>query len=636
MDLFNGCVRRQVFSAKFAGMTARQTIVKLKKFRTVAVLAGLLMLFRTPALTQGTRGQLDASDLPARNVHERPEFALDAPVNGQAWLDQKSGLHVSFASTDKAWFRTEVPQLEQTHEWSAAGWRGERLNVQVLIWSPDSLQQVRMEMTDLVNAKGNRLNRRNIRLKLIRYVLSNYPYAAKNAVCGEAPYKNNYLMPDRMEPFGRFDLPGRTVRPVWLSLDIPAATEPGVYTGTLMVSTTNESANLRVRISVRDQLLPPPHDWTYRLDLWQNPWIIAWYNHLQPWSEEHKALLKKHLQLYADAGGKYITTYCVHSPWADNSYWPEGGMIEWIKKKDGGWRFDYAIFDTYVELAMQAGIDKAITLYTPVPWGDRFRYVDESTGNYVYESWPPGSETYRTHWNAFLSDLKTHLQNKGWFDRTYIGINESEMNQTLAAIKVVRAHSKEWKITYAGNWHKELDGLLDDYSFLYGMEPTPAELNQRAARGATSTFYVCCNPAKPNNFVFSPPVEGRWISWYSAACGYNGFLRWAYDAWPEDPSRDARFGSWPAGDCFLVYPGANSSIRYEKLREGIADYEKIVILKRLVAKSGDKDVKDLWKAFEQHLQVFTREHDFDEEKITAEVNRGMAMIDELSRKLSGK
>jgi len=30
---------------------------------------------------------------------------------------------------------------------------------------------------------------------------------------------------------------------------------------------------------------------------------------------EHKALLRKHLRLYADAGGKYITTYAVHSPW---------------------------------------------------------------------------------------------------------------------------------------------------------------------------------------------------------------------------------------------------------------------------------------------------------------------------------
>ena len=49
----------------------------------------------------------------------------------------------------------------------------------------------------------------------------------------------------------------------------------------------------------------------------------------------------------------------------------------------GSWKFDYNIFDQYVQLAIDAGIDKAITIYTPIPWGDRFRYIDEATGNYV-------------------------------------------------------------------------------------------------------------------------------------------------------------------------------------------------------------------------------------------------------------
>ena len=60
-------------------------------------------------------------------------------------------------------------------------------------------------------------------------------------------------------------------------------------------------------------------------------------------------------------------------------------MIEWIKKADGTWAFDYKIFDEYVELAMECGIDEAITLYTPIPWGFRHRYKDEATGDYSYQ-----------------------------------------------------------------------------------------------------------------------------------------------------------------------------------------------------------------------------------------------------------
>lgn len=602
--------------------------MSIRNFATV-----VLFFFQTAVVSaQSGHGEVDTSLLPAQYSHYMPEYALDAPANPQAWAEQQGGLHVSFVSTDRAWFRTEVPELKASDTWKATGWRGERLNAQLLVWSPDTLEQVRVIPADLKSATGKTISYKRIRLDLVRYVLSNYPYGAKDAVCGPSPYKNGYLMPDRFEQLERFQLPGRTVRPIWLSMDVPADIEPGVYKGVFTVSTTNSSKQLQVNIEVQPEVLPPPHEWQYRLDLWQNPWVIAWRNHLQPWSDAHKTLLKKHLQLYADAGGKYITTYAVHSPWADNSYMIEGGMIDWIKGKDGKWRYDFTIFDTYVTLAMQTGVDKAITIYTPVSWGDRFRYTDESTGNAVYAIWPPGSADYIVRWNDFLTALKTHLEKKGWFSRTYIGINESEMNQTLAAIKVVKKHSKDWKITYAGNWHKELDGLLDDYCFLYGNEPGPEVVKARAARGNTSTYYVCCNPAKPNDFVFSPPVEGRWISWYAAAAGYNGFLRWAYDAWPEDPVRDARFGSWPAGDCFLVYPGAASCIRFEKLREGIADFEKIRILKGLSAgRTGE--IQQLWKALEDHLKTFTAERDFNEEKITGDVDKGRSLIDELSRKV---
>jgi hypothetical protein len=440
-------------------------------------------------------------------------------------------------------------------------------------------------------------------------------------------------MPDRFEQFERFDLPGKTTRPVWVSINIPVDAKPGVYKGVIDVLTENSKHPLTFSVRVQNKALPPPSEWKHLLDLWQNPWAVAWYNDVTPWSEEHKVLLKKHLQLYADAGGKYITTYAVHSPWADNSFMIEGGMIEWIKESNNTWKFDYTIFDEYIQLAMSCGIDKAITIYTPIPWGERFRYKSAETGNYVYERWVPDSEIFKTNWNIFLTDLKKHLKEKGWSNITYLGINENAMKQTLAAIKVIRQHSRDWRITYAGDWHQELDTLLNDYSYLFGKEPNRDQLRKRAARGSTSTYYVCCNPPYPNNFVFSPPIEGRWISWYTVASGYDGFLRWAYDAWPADPKRDARHGTWAAGDCYLVYPGGNSCIRFEKMREGIVDFEKIRLLRQQAVASKDKSIIDLWKNFDQHLQVFTKEKEFNQQKITSDVEKGRKMVEQLSDKL---
>ena len=599
--------------------------------------AGLLIYISFISITsfaQVYKGQVEFAKIPVPAQHYQEEYTFDTTVNMAAWTTQAKKLHLSFAPTDESYFRREVPELKnETLSWEGVAWRGERLNTEILAWSPDTINQVRFILSDLKNEKGNVLSKNIVQLNMVRYVIGNYPYGAKNVTCGGSPYPNLYLMPDRFESFDRFDIPGKTVRPVWLSFDIPAATIAGTYSGTIEVLSENSSTKLNLKVHVQNQMLPKPHEWKHRLDLWQNPWVVAWKNNLKPWSEEHKMLLKKHLQLYADAGGKYITTYAVNSPWSDNSYLNEGGMIDWIKRTDGSWKFNYNIFDQYVQLAMSAGIDKAITVYTPVPGGYRFNYIDERTGNNMIVSWAPGSKEFKNSWNVFLTDLKKHLEQKGWFEKTYIGINENAPDETLAAINVVKQNSKKWKITYAGDWHKELDSLLDDYCFLIGKESDVNVVKQRRARGLTTTYYNCCNPPVPNNFVFSPPVEGRWLGWYTSAHKYDGYLRWAYDAWPADPMRDARHELWPAGDCYLVYPGGTSCVRFEKIREGIVDYEKIRIVREKALKSTDKSVKYLIQQLDMHLETLLSEKDFDTKKITVDVNKGKKIIEQLSEKL---
>ena len=133
--------------------------------------------------------------------------------------------------------------------------------------------------------------------------------------------------------------------------------------------------------------------------------------------------------------------------------------------------------------------------------------------------------------------------------------------------------------------------------------------------------------------------KAPYIGWYTAAYGFDGFLRWAYDAWPQDPMRDARHTAWPAGDCFMVYPGGVSNIRFEKLREGIVDFEKIRIIRELAAKSSDKKVKDLAAQFDKHLTTFIGDRDYSKREynasaMSAAVSKGKKMINELSNMLS--
>lgn len=86
---------------------------------------------------------------------------------------------------------------------------------------------------------------------------------------------------------------------------------------------------------------------------------------------------------------------------------------------------------------------------------------------------------------------------------------------------------------------------------------------------------------------------------------------------------------------FLVYPGANSSIRFEKLREGIVDYEKMRILRALALQSSDKKIRRQVKAFDEHLATFVGDRDYskrdyDQRRITAAVHKGITMLEGLS------
>jgi len=614
---------------------------KNKVMRNIFLIMIAAVVFNGVVFSQDNKkGRIDLINVPVSHNHYQPEYTFDMPVDTEIWEKQEPGIQVSFGSTNKLYLRREVPIAgEKMMTWKETGWRGEKLNAQILVWAIDTIQQVRFKVSDLKSSEGFIISNKNIKLNMVRYVVSDHSYNTNSASCGISPREFGWLMPDRFESFDRFDLPAQSVRPVWISYEIPSDAPKGDYTGYIEVNSTNGKAELKVKITVQEHTIPKPSEWKHRLDLWQNPFVISKYFNVEPWSIEHKVLLKNHLKIYAEAGGKYISTYAVHSPWSDDSYILEELMIDWIKKSNGKWQFDYSDFDTYVQLAMKAGINKAITIYTPLPWKNRFRYMDEKTGSFIVETWPPSSQIFQSVWNVFLDDLKIHLLEKGWFDMTYLGINENPLEDTFLAIDLIKKHSKDWKIYYAGNWHPELSPFIDEYSVVIGREPTEKELQKRNEMGFTTSCYVCCTPARPNNFVFSPPVEGRYIGWYSAAVGYNGFLRWAYDAWPYDPQRDARHTLWPAGDSFMVYPGGNSCIRFEKLREGIVDFEKIQILREKSSKSRNKNAKRIMKELEDHLLTFIMNPDYSKRNynladMTMGLQKGKILINRLSTSLN--
>ena len=59
------------------------------------------------------RARLDPAKLRVPPFHFQPEYTFDSPSDPRRWSLQPKGLNVSFASTDQAYFRSEVPDLQQ-------------------------------------------------------------------------------------------------------------------------------------------------------------------------------------------------------------------------------------------------------------------------------------------------------------------------------------------------------------------------------------------------------------------------------------------------------------------------------------------------------------------------------------------
>lgn len=97
-----------------------------------------------------------------------------------------------------------------------------------------------------------------------------------------------------------------------------------------------------------------------------------------------------------------------------------------------------------------------------------------------------------------------------------------------------------------------------------------------------------CTEPRPNTFTFSQPTEAEWLAWHSAKENLDGYLRWALNSWVKNPLQDSRFTAWAAGDTYLIYPDARSSVRMERLIEGIQAFEKVRILKDEFGKKGNK------------------------------------------------
>lgn len=516
----------------------------------------------------------------------------DDPVaaDSTAWDGVRKGLNAMWGSTDALYGRSVPPSSQDAPKSiRLTAWRGERVSAQAVLWSASGAAGVECT-TDKFTTDGATLPAEIATARFVRYTIADK--SDPKCVCPRPQDHPAILQPDMLDSLDRFDMAPRTTRPVWITIDVPTDAPAGIYRSQITVTRGDGCGKIRLpfELEVQDHLLPPPSEWRYHLDLWQHPAAVARAEGVELWSDAHFEALRRTMKILADAGQKVITATLNKDPWNHQCYDAYDDMIRWTLAADGTWHYDYKVFDRWVELMLSLGIDDMINCYSMVPWNNELVYTDEASGSLVTVKAEPGTAEFVRMWTPFLKDFKQHLAAKGWLDKTNIAMDERSPEAMDAAVKLLEECAPEMGFALADN-HSSYKRYtkMRDVCVIISQKVDRADLDARRAEGYSTTFYVCCGPHFPNTFTYSNPWEAELLGWYGLASGFDGMLRWAYNSYPKDPAYDSRFGGFPSGDTYFVYPYGRSSIRMEKLMEGIQNVEKV----RLLREADPAKVKDI-------------------------------------------
>jgi len=416
---------------------------------------------------------------------------------------------------------------------------------------------------------------------------------------------------------------GTVAKAAWCTVEVPRSMAPGLYKLQLVLRDGQQVLQKHpITVQVLNRTLPGEP--LFNLNFWMQPYAVSRYYGVAPWSKAHFDALRPYMQMLARAGQRKGFATLFYEPWGKQSNDKFDAMIATTRRADGTWSYDYSVFDRWVAFLDSCGITGDINCYSMVPWDMTFDYYDEGSGSYKSLHTTTSSEEYQGLWKPFLQSFAAHLKSKGWFDRTVIAMDERGLDAMLDAWKIAQEAAPGIKMALAGNYHKELTDKIYDYCIAWNQHFSPDELALRNSRGWLSTTYTACPDKMPNICSNNDPIEAVYLPMYCVANGFNGFLRWAWMNWTENPMVDTRFHLFTPGDTYVVYPGNRSSRRFERMIEGVQNVGKLRVLQAEYERKGNRKAR---KELDQAVAAFT-----SATPNPAEVHSSIAHLEQLLNK----
>jgi hypothetical protein len=205
------------------------------------------------------------------------------------------------------------------------------------------------------------------------------------------------------------------------------------------------------------------------------------------------------------------------------------------------------------------------------------------------------SQQARNFYQQFMPALYNHMK-KRYPDLEYSQHIADEpissnINSYVKIAKFVKKLCPGIKLIEACHTH-DLDNVIDMWVPQLNFYREGYDFYcKRQQAGDKVWFYTCLSPQGnyANRFIELPLIKTRLVHWLNFKYGATGYLHWGFNAWFNQNTYqtsgiiEESGNIMPGGDGWIVYPKDGKlygSIRLEAMRDGIADYTLLSMLKK--------------------------------------------------------
>lgn len=470
--------------------------------------------------------------------------------------------------------------------------RGEYATFQFAVRSALPLKDLQFTVTPFSNGKGNELVAS--RVGFVDYVRASC-LMSKPAHDAVVPLSNYY--PDPIREVQNWAVGRDQAQPMWITVPVPEKAKAGTYKATVTLSgvagDTPFSMSKEVAIKVYPVTLEKP---TLLVSNWFSiaDTVMTIFNgghSVERYSEEYWELVTELARKLGECHTNTIVT-------------PILELIEFeYNEQSGKYTFDYTHIDKFIDIFQKEGVLDLVEgghlAARKGGWKSQFElrlpeYNDKGGKHIIQCSF--GTEKAMEFYRQFIPSLKSHLKDKGLAksyvqhiadepiqanQKSYVEIAQfvKELWPEVKIIEACHTHNLENMVDI---WVPQLNFYHKNYKFY----------TARQNAGDEVWFYTCLSPQGEylNRFVEQHLLKTRLIHWLNYRFGATGYLHWGFNKWAkgrnpygEASTMQSSGNTIPAGDCYIVYPNNGklySSIRFEAMRDGIADHTLLKMLEK--------------------------------------------------------